>query len=120
MPMLKGTSNKVVSANIEREIKRGHPQKQAVAMALAAAGRTKKVGNTMATKTKGAPKGGNFQKEANKGMAFKKTAGPVKSTGKGKQPADMRGMSKVQAAKHEKAEPLAKKKAEIKKYGTSK
>jgi hypothetical protein len=117
--MLKGTSNKVVSANIEREIKRGYPQKQAVAMALAAAGRTKKVGNTMAS-TKGAPKGGNFQKESNKGFAFKKTSGPVKSTGKGVRPPDMKGLSKAQAAKHEKAEPLAKKKAEIKKYGTSK
>ena len=41
MPLKKGTSNKVISANIEKEMAAGRPQKQAVAIAMAAAGRTK-------------------------------------------------------------------------------
>lgn len=42
MPLKKGRSNKVVSANIKREMAHGKPQKQAVAIALRAAGRSKK------------------------------------------------------------------------------
>lgn len=41
MPMKKGSSDKVVSANIKAEMKKGYPQKQAVAMALASAGKSK-------------------------------------------------------------------------------
>lgn len=43
MPLKKGYSKKTISANIKREIKRGHSQKQAVAMALASAARFKKL-----------------------------------------------------------------------------
>lgn len=37
MPLKKGSSRKTVSENIRREIRRGYPQNQAVAMALESA-----------------------------------------------------------------------------------
>lgn len=43
MPLKKGSSKKVISSNIRTEMKHGKPQKQAIAIAMRKAGRSRKV-----------------------------------------------------------------------------
>lgn len=44
MPLKKGSSKAVVSANIKTEMAHGKPQKQAVAIAMSKAGKSKRKG----------------------------------------------------------------------------
>ena len=57
MPLKRGSSRKVVGENIKKEMAHGKPQKQAVAIALKAAGKSKyQMGGTSKKKKTGKSK----------------------------------------------------------------
>jgi len=99
MPLKKGSSNKTISANIRMEIHKGHPQKQAIAMALRSAGKNKPINDST----------GKIEK---KYLRHKVVIKPGIA-------ADQKGLGKAAQKKHEKGEPRRKKVAETKKYGAS-